>query len=281
MINSKVKLEDKLELIHKFFVEVWNTDLIKDERPEPPTAEQMLKNINQATFPALKILEAEDLWMKARMFYYMAGEESMLHMDGDPTKKDRDEEVVRFYKSIEEEARYEQAFEGLSSENDEVYEASKKIIDDYENKRKYFRFCKFPVEYKREYYGTFILYKDRVLKIQTSDGVKEFNPLDIGDLSDFDLTRPINVHTVCFGTGKDGRERLTKEEIQEKEKISQISQESMTSYRLRQMEEKIDTEAAKYGVYPIIEEDETTITYTNSDGTKRKFRKEDNKELYE
>jgi hypothetical protein len=84
LINNQVPLEEKLELVYKFFREAWNTDLIKDERPEPPTVAQMKENILTATFPAIQILSLENWWHRARMFYYMGGDESMLKMDGDP-----------------------------------------------------------------------------------------------------------------------------------------------------------------------------------------------------
>jgi hypothetical protein len=122
LINKKVPTEEKLELVYKFFRETWHTKLIKDDRPEPPTVEQMRNNIDNATFPAMKLLDLEDWWHKARLFYYMGGDESMLHMEGDPDYREAEREFLEF---LEEEAILDKA---LKEKNEEV-------IQFYEKKR--------------------------------------------------------------------------------------------------------------------------------------------------
>lgn len=193
LINTKIPSRDKLELVHRFFKEVWNTDLIKDDRPEPPTVEQMDRSISEATFPALKIFELENWWDRARMFYYMKGDKSMLHMDGDP---DPEEETKKFNKFLQEEARLSKALAECDEETIEYFE-----------KKHGCRYVVFPREITEEHEGLFESYENDVLTIRKVNGEAiSFNPMKgAHPCENFDLSKPLIVTTTYF-TSKSKKE---------------------------------------------------------------------------
>jgi hypothetical protein len=193
LINTKVPLKDKLELVHKFFKEVWGSDLIKDDRPEPPTIEQMDRSISEATFPALKILELENWWDRARMFYYMKGDKSMLHMDGDPDPEEEKRKI------IEAQERENQLWKAMK-------EGDYDKVDELEKGRA-FRYVKFPREIAEEHEGIFESYENDVLTIRkANDEAVSFNPTKGSDpRENFDISKPLIITTTYF-TNKSKRE---------------------------------------------------------------------------
>lgn len=184
MINSKIPIEDKLELVYKFYRAIWDTELVVDDRPEPSTPAQMLKNIETSMFPALKLLELETHWNKARQYFYVAGDNSMLHMDGDPTPEDAQARQQRMLDAQEEENRIMTLLENGDEEDEAEIRA-------YENKIG-MRFARFPKTIEREYVGLFESYENGHIKLQ--DNPQTFPAC--GDLFDnFDLKRPITIVT--------------------------------------------------------------------------------------
>jgi hypothetical protein len=204
MINNKVSLKDKLQLIYKFFCEpgVWG-DLIKDNRPAPPTPEAIDNRIRKSTFPALEILEVEDWWMKARLYFYVTGDSRMLKMEGDPDPEEEKQKTVRMWK---EQLEFDKAWE----------EGNEEVIQAYETKHKV-RFVRFPKEIKKEYIGMFISWENDIFKLQDKDGNEiSFNPgirknIDFivsgkdhkryngsNRLEGFDLEKPIKATTIAF-----------------------------------------------------------------------------------
>jgi hypothetical protein len=200
VINNQVKLEDKLALLELFYKDVWDTDLIQSKNPGKNvyTAEYMLNKINNSAFPALEMLEAENHWMKARMYYYMAGDESMLHMEGDPVKE---EEERKFIETLDREAIIDKALEECDYDNPTLVEHEKKTGS---------RFVRFPKEVKTTYVGWFKSYENDILTIIDIDLfdendrmlTKSFTPFDIQkELDKVDLTKPIMVITNKYIVG--------------------------------------------------------------------------------
>lgn len=85
MINKHISLDDKLNLIHKYYNDLWNVLNYENIMPHPPSVEKMKFNIVNAQFPGIAYLAMENLWHKARNYYFTLGDDNLEFgkMEGD------------------------------------------------------------------------------------------------------------------------------------------------------------------------------------------------------